>query len=88
MAGSANARWRWPRPSAGTPRSSAKGRFFRIANFGCFDFAGLFAAIAGLEIALAAKSLPVPYGTGVAAVRRVCAEAALPAAAAMKEINL
>jgi hypothetical protein len=47
----------------------AKGRFFRIADFRYFDFAGLSAAIAWLEIILAAKGFPVPYGAGVPAIQ-------------------
>ena len=79
-----------PRRIAGfraAPRT-AKGRFFRIADLGCVDFAGLFAAIAWLEIIQAAKGFPVPYGTGVAAVRKDYAAVAQAAAAAMKGIHL
>jgi hypothetical protein len=47
----------------------AEGRFFRIADFCRFDLAGLFAAIAWLEIILAAKGFPVPYGAGVPAIQ-------------------
>jgi len=58
-------------------QGSMKGKIFRIAHLGYFDFADLFAVIAELEIILAANGFPVTYGTGVAAVERVYAEAAL-----------
>ena len=54
-----------------------KGQIFRIAHLGYFDFADLFAVIAELEIILAANGVPVKFGTGVAAVQNVYAEAAL-----------
>lgn len=57
-------------------QGSMKGRIFRIAHLGYFDFADLFAVIAELELILAAEGLPVTYGSGVAAVQRVYAEAA------------
>ncbi len=57
-------------------QGSMKGRIFRIAHLGYFDFADLFAVIAGLEIILAANGFPVRYGAGVAAVQNVYAEAA------------
>lgn len=59
-------------------QGSMKGKIFRIAHLGYFDFADLFAVIAGLEIILAANGYPIMYGTGVAAVQKVYAEAALP----------
>ena len=49
-------------------QGSMKGQIFRIAHLGYFDFADLFAVIAGLEIILNANGHPVKYGTGVAAV--------------------
>ena len=58
-------------------QGTMKGKIFRIAHLGYFDFADLFAVIAGLEIALAAHGYPVNFGFGVAAVERVYAEAAL-----------
>ena len=61
-------------------QGSMKGKIFRIAHLGYFDFADLFAVIAELEIILAANGHPVTYGTGVAAVQKVYAEAALPKA--------
>ncbi len=61
-------------------QGSMKGKIFRIAHLGYFDFADLFAVIAGLEIILTANGHPVTYGTGVAAVQKVYAEAALPKA--------
>jgi len=60
-------------------QGSMKGRIFRIAHLGYFDFADLFAVIAGLEIILNANGYPVKYGTGVAAVQEVYDRAAIPA---------
>jgi aspartate aminotransferase-like enzyme len=57
-------------------QGSMKGRIFRVAHLGYFDFADLFAVIAALEVVLAANGFPVKYGTGVAAVQEVYAEAA------------
>lgn len=54
-----------------------KGKIFRIAHLGYFDFADLFAVIAELEIILAANGIAVTFGKGVAAVQSVYAEAAL-----------
>ena len=59
-------------------QGSMKGKIFRIAHLGYFDFADLFGVIAGLELILNANGYPVEYGTGVAAVQKVYAEAALP----------
>jgi aspartate aminotransferase-like enzyme len=53
-------------------QGSMKGQIFRIAHLGYFDFADLFAVIAGLEIILKANGVPVQYGAGVAAVQEVC----------------
>lgn len=58
-------------------QGSMKGKIFRIAHLGYFDFPDLFAVVAELEIILAANGVPVTYGTGVAAVQTVYAEAAL-----------
>ncbi len=52
-------------------QGSMKGQIFRIAHLGYFDFADLFAVIAGLEIILNANGFPVNYGAGVAAVEEV-----------------
>jgi aspartate aminotransferase-like enzyme len=57
-------------------QGSMKGKIFRIAHLGYFDFADLFGVIAELEIILAANGHPVRFGTGVAAVQKVYAEAA------------
>jgi aspartate aminotransferase-like enzyme len=57
-------------------QGSMKGRIFRIAHLGYFDFPDLFAVIAELELILAAGGHPVEFGKGVAAVQRVYAEAA------------
>jgi len=57
-------------------QGSMKGKIFRIAHLGYFDFADLFGVIAELELILAANGLPVTHGTGVAAVQKVYAEAA------------
>jgi aspartate aminotransferase-like enzyme len=52
-------------------QGSMKGQIFRIAHLGYFDFADLFAVIAGLEIILKANGVPVEYGAGVAAVQEI-----------------
>jgi aspartate aminotransferase-like enzyme len=52
-------------------QGSMKGQIFRIAHLGYFDFADLFAVVAGLEIILNANGYPVKYGTGVAAVQEI-----------------
>jgi aspartate aminotransferase-like enzyme len=57
-------------------QGSMKGKIFRIAHLGYFDFADLFAVVAELELILAANGYPVRLGTGVSAVQRVYAEAA------------
>ncbi len=59
-------------------QGSMKGQIFRLAHLGYFDFHDLFAVIAELEIILAAEGYPVRFGSGVAAVQNVYAEAALP----------
>jgi aspartate aminotransferase-like enzyme len=58
-------------------QGSMKGQIFRLAHLGYFDFADLFATIAGLEIILEANGYSVAYGTGVAAAQRVYAQAAV-----------
>jgi aspartate aminotransferase-like enzyme len=58
-------------------QGTMKGKIFRIAHLGYFDFADLFAVIAGLEIILSAHGRPVKFGSGVAAVQKVYAERAL-----------
>ena len=58
-------------------QGSMKGQIFRIAHLGYFDFPDLFAMVAELEIILVANGHPVKFGTGVAAVQNVYAEAAL-----------
>jgi len=58
-------------------QGSMKGKIFRIAHLGYFDFADLFAVVAGVEIALAANGYPVTFGQGVAAVEKIYAQAAL-----------
>ncbi len=55
-----------------------KGQIFRIAHLGYFDFMDLFAMVAALEIILNVHGHAVAYGSGVTAVQRVYAEAALP----------
>ena len=57
-------------------QGSMKGQLFRIAHLGYFDFADLFGVFAELELILAANGVPVTFGTGVAAVQEVYAEAA------------
>jgi aspartate aminotransferase-like enzyme len=58
-------------------QGSMKGQIFRVAHLGYFDFADLFAVIAGLEIILNANGHSVPYGSGVAAVQQIYAQAAV-----------
>ena len=53
-----------------------QGQIFRIAHLGYFDFMDLFAMVAALEIILNANGHPVVYGSGVAAVQQIYAEAA------------
>ena len=60
-------------------QGTMKGKIFRIAHLGYFDFPDLFAMVAELEIILASKGLPVEFGKGVAVVQKIYAEAALPA---------
>jgi aspartate aminotransferase-like enzyme len=59
-------------------QGSMKGQIFRLAHLGYFDFHDLFAVIAELELILAANGHAVRFGSGVAAVQNVYAEAALP----------
>jgi aspartate aminotransferase-like enzyme len=59
-------------------QGSMKGQIFRIAHLGYFDFTDLFGVIAGLEIILHANGHPVKFGSGVAAVEQVYADAAVP----------
>jgi aspartate aminotransferase-like enzyme len=61
-------------------QGSMKGQIFRIAHLGYFDFADLFAMVASLELILSANGHAVEFGKGVAAVQKVYAEVALPAA--------
>jgi aspartate aminotransferase-like enzyme len=61
-------------------QGSMKGKIFRIAHLGYFDFADLFAMVAALELILSANGYPVEFGRGVAAVQKVYAEVALPTA--------
>jgi aspartate aminotransferase-like enzyme len=56
-------------------QGSMKGKIFRIAHLGYFDFADLFAVIAELEIILASHGVPVRLGAGVAAVEQVYMDA-------------
>jgi aspartate aminotransferase-like enzyme len=58
-------------------QGSMKGEIFRLAHLGYFDFHDLFAIVAELEIILTAQGHPVPFGSGVAAVQKVYAEAAV-----------
>lgn len=53
-----------------------KGQIFRIAHLGYFDFMDLFSMVAALEVILNAHGHPVAYGSGVAAVQQIYAEAA------------
>ena len=54
-----------------------KGKIFRIAHLGYFDFPDLFAMVAELELILQANGVPVKLGAGVAAVQKVYAEIAI-----------
>ncbi len=58
-------------------QGSMKGRMFRIAHIGYFDFPGLFSLLAQLEIVLAALDVPVRFGCAVAAAQQVYTKAAL-----------
>jgi aspartate aminotransferase-like enzyme len=58
-------------------QGSMQGQIFRIAHLGFFDFHDLFAVIAELELILTANGHPVRFGTGVAAVQNIYAEASL-----------
>ena len=60
-------------------QGTMKGQIFRVAHLGYFDFADMFAVVAGLEIILNANGYPVQYGTGVAAVEEIYAHAAVEA---------
>src|SRR3954464_7659148 len=62
-------------------QGSMKGQIFRIAHLGYFDFADLFAVVAGLEIILNANGYPVKYGSGVAAVQEIYQAVAVKPAA-------
>ncbi len=62
-------------------QGSMKGQIFRIAHLGYFDFADLFAVIAGLEIILNANGHRVQYGSGVAAVQGIYESVAVKAEA-------
>ncbi len=53
-----------------------QGQIFRIAHLGYFDFMDLFSMVAALEVILNANGHPVAYGSGVAAVQQIYAEAA------------
>jgi aspartate aminotransferase-like enzyme len=59
-------------------QGSMKGQIFRIAHLGYFDFADLFAVVAGLEIILHANGHRVEFGAGVRAVEEVYVDAAVP----------
>jgi aspartate aminotransferase-like enzyme len=59
-------------------QGSMKGQIFRIAHLGYFDFADLFAVVAGLEIILHANGYAVEFGAGVRAVEEIYVEAAVP----------
>jgi aspartate aminotransferase-like enzyme len=59
-------------------QGSMQGKIFRMAHLGYFDFADMFAVIAGLELLLLQNGHPVELGAGVAAVQRLYAEVAMP----------
>ena len=62
-------------------QGSMKGKIFRIAHLGYFDFPDLFSVIAQLELILAGQGYPVRFGSGVAVAQRVYANAAAPVGA-------
>ena len=64
-------------------QGTMKGQIFRLAHLGYFDFHDLFAVIAELELILAAQGQSIRFGSGVATVQSVYAEAALPKEAAL-----
>jgi len=57
-------------------QGTMKGQIFRIAHLGYFDFPDLFGTFAELELILAGLGHDVTFGSGVAAVQKVYAEAA------------
>ena len=56
-------------------QGSMKGRIFRIAHLGYFDYTDLFGLVAGLELILHDNNIAVEFGTGVAAVQQYYASA-------------
>ncbi len=64
-------------------QGTMKGQIFRLAHLGYFDFHDLFAIVAELEIILASQGHSVRFGSGVATVQNVYADAALPKEAAL-----
>lgn len=56
-------------------QGSMKGRIFRYAHLGYFDFHDLFAAVAELELILHGLGLPVEFGAGVRAAQAVYLQA-------------
>lgn len=56
-------------------QGSMKGRIFRYAHLGYFDFHDLFAAVAELELILHELGLPVEFGAGVRAAQAVYLQA-------------
>ena len=57
-------------------QDSMKGKIFRVAHLGYFDFHDLFAVIAELELILRALGHPVEFGAGVRRAQQVYADAA------------
>jgi aspartate aminotransferase-like enzyme len=60
-------------------QGTMKGKIFRIAHLGYFDFADMFAVVAALEIILRNNGFAVELGTGVVAVEEVYETAAAKA---------
>ena len=56
-------------------QGSMKGKIFRIAHLGYFDFPDLFAVVAELEIILHHLGVPVELGAGVRVVEQIYVEA-------------
>lgn len=62
-------------------QGSMKGKIFRLAHIGYFDFADLFSIVAELEIILKANGRKVELGSGVAVVQKYYMDAVAAKAA-------
>jgi aspartate aminotransferase-like enzyme len=61
-------------------QGAMKGKIFRIAHLGYFDFPDLFAVVAQLEVILASRGVSIELGAGVAAIERAVLHARAAAA--------